>query len=86
MVKLVNTCSKAKEVWEILKMVHEGASKAHMSRLKLRTTTSENLRMNEETSENMMAYTCKWIVESESSDENLTEEEIVEIYRLLITK
>lgn len=50
MFRLINTCSKAKEAWVILKTVHEGTSKVHMSRLQLLTTKLENLRMNEEES------------------------------------
>lgn len=36
--KLINTCPEAKEAWEILKTVHEGTSKAGMSRVQLLTT------------------------------------------------
>lgn len=37
MFRMINTCSKAKEAWEILKTVHEGTSGVLMSRLQLLT-------------------------------------------------
>lgn len=46
MFMLINTCSEAKEVWEILKTPHEGTFKVCMSKLELLTTKFENLRMN----------------------------------------
>lgn len=33
MLRLINTCSEAKEAWEILKIAYEGTSKVRMSRL-----------------------------------------------------
>lgn len=50
MFRLINTCSEAKEDWEILKNAHEGTSKVQMSRLQLLTTKFKNLRMKEEES------------------------------------
>lgn len=46
--RLINTCSEAKEAWEILKTTHECMSKVCMSRLQLLTIKFENLRFNEE--------------------------------------
>lgn len=48
MCKLINTCSEAKEAWEILKTAHEGTSKVKMSRLQLLITNFENMRINED--------------------------------------
>ena len=48
MFKLINTCTVAKEAWEILKTAHEGTSRVRMSRLQMLTTQFENLRMSEE--------------------------------------
>ena len=45
--KLINTCTVAKEAWEILKTTHEGTSKVKMSRLQLLSTKFENLKMKE---------------------------------------
>lgn len=45
MSRLINTCIKAKEACEILKITHEGTSKVHMSRMHLLTTEFEKLRM-----------------------------------------
>lgn len=50
MLRLINTCSEAKESWEILKTTHEGTSKVRMPRLQLLTTKFETLSMNEEKS------------------------------------
>ena len=38
MFRLINTCTVAKEDWEILKTSHEGTIKVHLSRLHLLTT------------------------------------------------
>ena len=43
--RLINTCTVAKDAWESLKITHEGTSKVKMSRLQLLTTQFENLRM-----------------------------------------
>ena len=46
--RLINTCTVAKEAWDILKTAHEGTSRVRMSRLQLLTTQFENLKMTEE--------------------------------------
>ena len=46
--KLINTCTMAKDAWEILRTTHEGTSKVKMSRLQLLTTKFENLRMKDD--------------------------------------
>ena len=48
--RLINTCTVAKDAWEILKTTHEGTSKVKMSRLQLLTTKFENLKMLEDES------------------------------------
>lgn len=48
--RLINTCSKAKEAWEILETEYEGTSKVHMSRLQIFTTKFHNLIMKEDES------------------------------------
>ncbi|XP_057452420.1 uncharacterized protein LOC130744244 [Lotus japonicus] len=48
MFRLINTCTVAKDAWEILKVAHEGTSRVRMSRLQLLTTQFENLRKKEE--------------------------------------
>ena len=48
MFRLINTCTVAKEAWDILKTAHEGTSRVRMSRLQMLTTQFENLRMSEE--------------------------------------
>ncbi|KAK2402989.1 gag-protease polyprotein [Trifolium repens] len=48
MFKLINTCTEAKQAWEILQTAHEGTSKVRMSKLQLLTTKFENLRMDED--------------------------------------
>jgi hypothetical protein len=48
MFKLINTCTKAKQAWEILQTAHEGTSKVRMSKLQLLTTKFENLKMDED--------------------------------------
>src|ERR1044072_4455490 len=48
MFRLINTCTIAKEAWDILKTAHEGTSRVRMSRLQMLTTQFENLRMSEE--------------------------------------
>lgn len=48
MLRLINTCSRALEAWEIMRTAHEGTSKVRMSWLQLLTTKFENLRMNED--------------------------------------
>ena len=45
--RLINTCTVAKDAWEILKTTHEGTSKVKMSRLQLLATKFENLKMKE---------------------------------------
>src|ERR1044072_58603 len=45
---LINTCTVAKEAWEILRTAHEGTSRVRMSRLQILTTQFETLRMSEE--------------------------------------
>ncbi|KAK2359752.1 gag-protease polyprotein [Trifolium repens] len=45
--KLINTCTEAKQAWEILQTAHEGTSKVRMSKLQLLTTKFENLRMED---------------------------------------
>ena len=46
--RLINTCTVAKDAWEILKTTHEGTSKVKMSRLQLLATKFESLKMKEE--------------------------------------
>ena len=46
--RLINTCTVARDAWEILRTTHEGTSKVKMSRLQLLTTKFENLKMKEE--------------------------------------
>ncbi|XP_050888876.1 uncharacterized protein LOC127094045 [Lathyrus oleraceus] len=46
--RLINTCTVAKEAWEILKTTHEGTSKVKMSGLHLLTTKFENLKMKDD--------------------------------------
>ncbi|KAK2402591.1 gag-protease polyprotein [Trifolium repens] len=48
MFKLINTCTEAKQAWEILQTAHEGTSKVRMSNLQLLATKFENLRMEDE--------------------------------------
>ncbi|KAK2374648.1 gag-protease polyprotein [Trifolium repens] len=48
MFKLINTCTEAKQAWEILQTTHEGTSKVRMSKLQLLATKFENLRMEDE--------------------------------------
>ena len=45
---MINTCTVAKDAWEILKTTHEGTSKVKMSRLQLWATKFENLKIKEE--------------------------------------
>lgn len=47
MFKLINTCTEAKDAWEILKSAHEGTSRVRMSRLQILTTQFENLIKDE---------------------------------------
>ena len=47
---LINTCTVAKDAWEILKTTHEGTSKVKMVRLQLLTTRFENLKMKDDES------------------------------------
>lgn len=46
--RLINTCTMAKDSWEILRTTHEGTLKVKMSRLQLLTTKFENLRMKDD--------------------------------------
>ena len=46
--KLINTCTEAKQAWEILQIAHEGTSKVRMSKLQLLTSKFENLRMEDD--------------------------------------
>ncbi|XP_057444286.1 uncharacterized protein LOC130736472 [Lotus japonicus] len=48
MFRLINTCTVAKDAWEILKTAHEGTSRVRMSRLQILTTQFENLKMKED--------------------------------------
>ena len=48
MFRLINTCTVAKDAWEILKTAHEGTTRVRMSRLQMLTTQFENLMMTEE--------------------------------------
>lgn len=76
MLRLINTCSKAKESWDILKFAQEDSLETHMP--KLLSTRIENLRMKEETFGISKAYSTKYINESEYDDDSLTKEEIYE--------
>ncbi|MCI38998.1 gag-pol polyprotein, partial [Trifolium medium] len=57
MFKLINTCTEAKEAWEILQTAHEGTTKVKMSKLQLLTTKFENLKMEEE--ENILEFNAR---------------------------
>ncbi|KAK2415413.1 gag-protease polyprotein [Trifolium repens] len=46
--KLINTCTEAKQAWEILQTAHEGTSKVKMSKLQLLSTKFENLKMEDD--------------------------------------
>ncbi|KAK2396297.1 gag-protease polyprotein [Trifolium repens] len=46
--KLINTCTEAKQAWEIMQTAHEGTSKVRMSKLQLLTSKFENLRMEDD--------------------------------------
>src|ERR1044072_8731736 len=48
MFKLINTCTVAKDAWNILKNAHVGTSRVRMSRLQMLTTQFESLKMSEE--------------------------------------
>lgn len=48
MFRLINTCTVAKDAWEILKTAHEGTTRVRMSRLQMLTTRFENLTMTED--------------------------------------
>ncbi|XP_057434400.1 uncharacterized protein LOC130727312 [Lotus japonicus] len=48
MFRLINTCTVAKDAWEILRITHEGTTRVRVSRLQLLTTQFENLKMKEE--------------------------------------
>lgn len=75
---LINTCSEAKEAWEILKSSHEGTSKVCMSRLQLLTTKFENLRMNEdETMSEFHIRLCHIANTSFALGEKMYEEKLV---------
>src|SRR5580765_8609124 len=48
MFRLINTCTVAKEAWEILRTAHEGTLRVRMSRLQMLATQFETLRMTED--------------------------------------
>ncbi|XP_057439907.1 uncharacterized protein LOC130731662 [Lotus japonicus] len=48
MFRLINTCTVAKEAWDILKTAHEGTYRVRMPRLQILTTQFENLKMKED--------------------------------------
>src|ERR1044072_4958825 len=48
MFRMINTCTVAKEAWEILKTAHEGTLRVRVSRLQMLTTKFESLKMSEE--------------------------------------
>src|ERR1044072_786728 len=48
MFRMINTCTVAKEAWEILRTAHEGTSRVRMSRLQMLTSKFESLKMSEE--------------------------------------
>jgi hypothetical protein len=48
MLRLINTCTVAKEAWKILQTAHEGTSKVRMSKLQLLNTKFENLKIDED--------------------------------------
>ncbi|XP_057452263.1 uncharacterized protein LOC130744085 [Lotus japonicus] len=48
MFRLINTCTVAKDAWEILRLAHEGTTRVRVSRLQLLTTQLENLKMKED--------------------------------------
>ncbi|KAA0042995.1 gag-pol polyprotein [Cucumis melo var. makuwa] len=48
--KLINYCSTAKEAWKTLEVAYEGTSKVKISRLQLKTSKFEALRMTEDES------------------------------------
>src|ERR1044072_9139092 len=45
MFRLINTCTVAKDAWDILNTAQEGTSRVWMSRLQMLTTQFETLRM-----------------------------------------
>ncbi|MCI82765.1 gag-pol polyprotein, partial [Trifolium medium] len=47
MFRLINTCTEAKEAWEILQTAHEGTTKVRMSKLQLLRIKFENFKMEE---------------------------------------
>ena len=54
---MINTCTVAKDAWEILKTTYEGTSKVKISRLQLLTSKFENLKMNDD--ETIQEYQMK---------------------------
>ncbi|KAK2421943.1 gag-protease polyprotein [Trifolium repens] len=46
--KLINTCTEAKQAWEILQTAHDGTSKVRMLKLQLLSTKFENLKMEDD--------------------------------------
>ncbi|KAA0050148.1 gag-proteinase polyprotein [Cucumis melo var. makuwa] len=46
--KLINTCTSAKEAWNILEVAYEGTSKVKVSRLQILTSRFEALKMNDD--------------------------------------
>ena len=48
MFRLINTCTVAKEAWDILKTAQIGTSRVRMSKLQVLTTQFKNLRMTQE--------------------------------------
>ncbi|XP_058733603.1 uncharacterized protein LOC131605239 [Vicia villosa] len=68
--KLINTCTVAKDAWEILRTTHKGTSKFKMFRLQLLTTKLENLKMNDD--ERIQDF-CKNVLEISNASSGLGE-------------
>lgn len=46
--KLINTCTLAKEAWDILEVAYEGTSKFKISRLQILSSKTKSLKMAED--------------------------------------
>lgn len=78
MFRLINTCTEAKEAWEILKTAHEGTSKVRMSRQQLITTKFGNMRMMEGESISELNISLLDIVNNSFAlEENMLEQKLV---------
>ncbi|KAH6785832.1 hypothetical protein C2S51_038287 [Perilla frutescens var. frutescens] len=76
--KLISTCDKAKDAWDILQTTFEGTSSVRVSRMQLLTTRFENLRMNEgEKLADFNAKICDIASESFALGDAISEEKLV---------